>query len=122
MKESKAVNILLLISKILIIVILALSTLYYAILLTDAYIESVNTVPPESGIYIEPFPIALAFTLIFSLITNGICVFLSLLGLILSFVYRESPKRKNNIRIFAILILIPIFLELVLLLLGLFLN
>lgn len=118
MKENKTLQTILLILKLLIALILVLSTVYYAFLLISAYIETVNTVPPEEGIYLEPFPIALTVTLVFSLITNAVSAFLSLIGLVVSTLFHSSPKRKKNIISFAVLLILPVLLQLLVLLIG----
>ena len=111
MQEKKALQTILTVLKIVIAVILIGTFTYYATLLIDAYIETVNNVPPNEGVYIEPFPIAFALVLIFSLITNGICALLSLVGLIISIVFRTSAKRKKNIIAFVNLLVLPILLQ-----------
>ena len=111
MQEKKALQTILTVLKIVIAVILIGTFAYYATLLIGVYIETVNTVPPNEGVYIEPFPIAFALVLVFSVITNGICAFLSLVGLIISIVFRTSAKRKKNIVAFISLLVLPILLQ-----------
>ena len=120
MQEKKALQTILTVLKIVIAVILIGSFTYYAIIFIDAYIETVNTVPPNEGIYIEPLPIAVALILIFSLITNGICALLSLVGLIISIVFRASAKRKKNIVAFISLLVLPILLQILIFLIPIF--
>ena len=122
MKENKALSVTLLVLKIICAAVLILSFAYYAFLLIDAYVESVNTVPPESGVYIEPFPVAFVLVLIFSLITSGVSFLLSLVGLLISVFYRTSEKRKKNVISFVILLIAPILFELLLLSVRLFVN
>ncbi len=120
MKQKRALDILLTVSKILLTVFLVLSLFYYAYFLIDAYIESANAQPQENGISIDPYPLAFAFVLIFSIITNGVCLLLSGLSLILSYLYRSSPNRKRNIKAFFIFLLLPLLLEALILLSGIF--
>ena len=120
MSESKALNILLLIAKILLIVFLLLSLVYYATTLIDAYIDSLSYTPTENGISIDPYPLAFAFILVFSVITNATCAFLALLGLILSLIYKRTAKRRQNILTFSILLASPVVMQILILLLGVF--
>ena len=120
MSESKALNILLLIAKILLIVFLLLSLVYYVATLLDAYIESLSYTPPENGISIDPYPLAFAFVLIFSVVTNAACALLALLGLILSLIYKRTAKRRQNILTFSTLLASPVVIQILILLLGVF--
>ena len=120
MAESKALNILLLIAKILLILFLFLSLVYYATALIDAYIDSLSYTPTENGISIDPYPLAFAFILIFSAVTNATCAFLALLGLILSLIYKGTAKRRQNILTFSTLLASPVVVQILILLLGVF--
>ena len=120
MKESKALNILLLIAKILLAILLSVSFIYYAITLIDAYMESLSFIPAENGISIDPYPLTFAFVLIFSAITGGASMLLALLALILSLIYKDTPKRKRNVLTFSLFLASPLVFEAVILLFGLF--
>ena len=118
MKESKALNILISVAKVLLIVFLALSFVYYAYGLIDAAIESANMQPSDGTITLDPLPLTFALFLILSIISNGACVLLALLGLILSLLYKGTAKRKKNIITFSILLAIPIVMEIAFFLTG----
>ena len=118
MSESKALNVLLLIAKILLILLLSVSIVYYAATLIDAYVESLSHTPTENGVSIDPYPLAYAFILIFSLITNGACMLLALLGLILSLLYKGTAKRKKNVTALAVLLASPAVMQIFILLTG----
>ena len=120
MQERKSLNVLLLIAKILLIAFLLISLVYYAATLIDAYIESLSFVPVENEISIDPYPLTFALMLIFSLISNGACVILALLGLILSLIYKGTSKRKKNIVTFSVLLASPLLMQLLIFLMGLF--
>ena len=120
MTESKALNILLLIAKILLVVLLLLSLVYYVATLLDAYIESLSYTPPENGISIDPYPLAFAFVLVFSVVTNAACALLALLGLILSLIYKGTAKRRKNILTFSVLLASPFVLQILIFLAGIF--
>lgn len=122
MKENKALNVLITVAKILLIVFLALSFVYYAYGLIDAAIESANMQPSDGTITIDPLPLTFALFLILSIISNGACVLLALLGLILSLLYKGTAKRKKNIITFSILLAIPIVMEIAFFLSGVFLG
>lgn len=122
MKENKALNVLITVAKILLIVFLALSFVYYAYGLIDAAIESANMQPSDGTITIDPLPLTFALFLILSIISNGACVILALLGLILSLLYKGTAKRKKNIITFSILLAIPIVMEIAFFLSGVFLG
>ena len=122
MKENKALNVLITVAKILLIVFLALSFVYYAYGLIDAAIESANMQPSDGTITIDPLPLAFALFLILSIISNGACVILALLGLILSLLYKGTAKRKKNIITFSILLAIPVVMEIAFFLSGVFLG
>ena len=120
MQERKSLNVLLLIAKILLIAFLLISLVYYAATLIDAYIEYLSFVPVENEISIDPYPLTFALMLIFSLISNGACVILALLGLILSLIYKGTSKRKKNIVTFSVLLASPLLMQLLIFLMGLF--
>ena len=122
MKESKALNILITVAKVLLIVFLALSFVYYAYGLIDAAIESANMQPSDGTITLDPLPLTFALFLILSIISNGACVLLALLGLILSILYKGTAKRKKNIITFSILLAIPIVMEIAFFLSGVILG
>ena len=122
MKENKALNVLITVAKILLIVFLALSFVYYAYGLIDAAIESANMQPSDGTITIDPLPLTFALFLILSIISNGACVILALLGLILSLLYKGTARRKKNIITFSILLAIPIVMEIAFVLSGVFLG
>ena len=122
MKENKALNVLITVAKILLIVFLALSFVYYAYGLIDAAIESANMQPSDGTITIDPLPLTFALFLILSIISNGACVILALLGLILSLLYKGTARRKKNIITFSILLAIPIVMEIAFFLSGVFLG
>ena len=122
MKESKALNILIAVAKVLLIVFLALSFVYYAYGLIDAAIESANMQPSDGTITLDPLPLTFALFLILSIISNGACVLLALLGLILSLLYKGTAKRKKNIITFSILLAIPIVMEIAFFLTGFILG
>ena len=122
MKENKALNVLITVAKILLIVFLALSFVYYAYGLIDAAIESANMQPSDGTITIDPLPLTFALFLILSIISNGACVLLALLGLILSLLYKGTAKRKKNIITFSILLAIPVVMEIAFFLSGVFLG
>lgn len=122
MKENKALNVLITVAKILLIVFLALSFVYYAYGLIDAAIESANMQPSDGTITIDPLPLTFALFLILSIISNGACVILALLGLILSLLYKGTAKRKKNIITFSILLAIPVVMEIAFFLSGVFLG
>lgn len=122
MKESKALNILITVAKVLLIVFLALSFVYYAYGLIDAAIESANMQPSDGTITLDPLPLTFALFLILSIISNGACVLLALLGLILSLLYKGTAKRKKNIITFSILLAIPIVMEIAFFLTGVILG
>ena len=120
MKENKALNVLLCIAKILLILILSVSFVYYAYGLIDSFIESKSMDSMQNTISIDPFPLFYAVGLIFSIISNGACVLLALLGLIVSHLYKGCAHRRKNIITFRILLLTPFVLELFYLLVGIF--
>lgn len=122
MKEIKALNILITVAKVLLIVFLALSFVYYAYGLIDAAIESANMQPSDGTITLDPLPLTFALFLILSIISNGACVLLALLGLILSLLYKGTAKRKKNIITFSILLAIPIVMEIAFFLTGVILG
>lgn len=122
MKENKALNVLITVAKILLIVFLALSFVYYAYGLIDAAIESANMQPSDGTITIDPLPLTFALFLILSIISNGACVILALLGLILSLLYKGTAKRKKNIITFSILLAIPVVMEIAFFLSGVILG
>ena len=122
MKENKSLNVLITVAKILLIVFLALSFVYYAYGLIDAAIESANMQPSDGTITIDPLPLTFAIFLILSIISNGACVILALLGLILSLLYKGTAKRKKNIITFSILLAIPVVMEIAFYLSGVFLG
>ena len=122
MKENKALNVLITVAKILLIVFLALSFVYYAYGLIDAAIESANMQPSDGTITLDPLPLTFALFLILSIISNGACVILALLGLILSLLYKGTARRKKNIITFSILLAIPIVMEIAFFLSGFILG
>ena len=67
MKESKPLNVLLLIAKILIIVILSASFVYFTTLLIDSYVSSLSYAPVQNEVSIDPYPLAFALVFLFSL-------------------------------------------------------
>ena len=99
MKESKALNILITVAKVLLILFLSLSFVYYTYGLIDAAIESANMDQMQNPSSIDPLPLTYAVFLILSVISNGACFFLALLGLILSYLYKGTPKRKKNMEV-----------------------
>ena len=120
MKKNKVLDLFLTFSKILVFLILLLSLFYYTYSLIHAYTDSLNYIPTEGTVSIDPYPLAFAFVLIFSVITNGACFILSALSLLLSYLYKASEKRKRNITTFLILLFSPILFEILLLLAGIF--
>lgn len=118
MKKNKAFDIILTLSKILLVLLLAVSLFYYAYFLIDAYIDSLNNSPSDNTVSIDPFPLAFAFVLIFSLITNGACLLLASLSLLFTYLFCSSANRKRNMKAFLILLVCPVIMELLLLLSG----
>ena len=114
MQENKALYLILLIMKIVLISVLALSFIFFTYTLIDAHIESIEmaNTPSDGGIKLDPLPVAFVVVLIFSLITNGVCMILSFAGLIISICYKTSQKRKKNILAFSLLLITPAILEL----------
>jgi hypothetical protein len=113
MKESKALNIVLLVLKILLAAVLVGSLIFFTWMLIDAYVESVHMPPPENGtVQLDPFPIVFVLVLILSLVTNGACMVIALVGLILSICYKASPQRRKNIISFTVFLILPVLLEL----------
>ena len=120
MQENKALNVLLLIAKVLILLILFLSLVYFSTVLIDSYIDSLSYVPEQNTVSIDPYPLAFALVFVLSLVTNGAAALLSLLGLILSLLYKGAQNRKANIRTFSVLLASPFAIQLIYFLVGIF--
>ena len=113
MKESKFLNVLILVLKILLITVLAASFIFFTYSLISAHIDSIEmqNTPSDGTIRLDPFPITFVVVLIFSLITNGACMLFSLVGLIVSVLYKVSPKKRRNVTSFIVLLITPVILE-----------
>lgn len=113
MKESKALNNLILILKIILCVALIASFLFFTSTLISAHLDSIamEEQPSDGTIRLDPFPIAFTIVLIFSIITNCACLFFALVGFIVSYLYRASQKRRTHLITFGTLIAVPVLLE-----------
>lgn len=112
MKESKALNIVLLVLKIVLISVLVGSFIFFTWTLVDAHVDSMNMEPPaDNTIQLDPLPVAFIVVLILSLVTNGSCMAVALVGLIISICYKASPKRKSNAITFTVFLVLPVLLQ-----------
>ncbi len=119
MKQNRFLNILIPTLKILLLIILVFSFLYYTVGLIESYVSDLHKEPMENEISLDAFPIFYVFVLIFSVITNGISLLLSVVGLVVSHLYRASLKRKRHMLHFTLLLCASVVLELIYFTVGL---
>lgn len=113
MKESKVLNNLIFILKIILFVVLIASFLFFTATLVSAHIDSIEmqNTPSDGSIQLDPLPISFVFVLIFSIITNGACLFFALVGFIVSYLYRATQNRRSHLITFGCLMAAPVLFE-----------
>ncbi len=103
MQKRKPLDIVLLIFKIVIPVFLAFLLIFFSIDLYDQKMLDLANPDANQTVSIDAFPLAFAILLIVMLLAVILAFIFALAGLVISLVYRQSPRRKKHILAYSLI-------------------
>ena len=103
MQKRKPLDIVLLIFKIVIPVFLAFLLIFFSFDLYNQKILDLSNPDTNQAVSIDGFPLAFAILLIVMLLAVIFAFILSLAGLVISLVYKQSARRKKHILAYSLI-------------------